>query len=69
MVKEERLFKNISYLELCRPFSVERHHLCNYGRGHHEEQFCEIVLNLDQWFNRRCRLKTFHIKSSGGPFV
>ena len=29
--------------------------MCNYGRGHNKEQFCEIVLNLDQWFNRRCR--------------
>ena len=28
------------------------------GRGHHEEQFCEIILNLDQCF------KGFHIKSS-----
>ena len=22
--------------------------ILNFGRGHHEEQFCEIVLNLDQ---------------------
>ena len=28
-------------------------------RVHHEEQFCEIVLNLGQWFKRRCRLKDF----------
>ena len=33
--------------------------LCNFGRGHHEEQFCEIILNLDQWFKRRSRLKEF----------
>ena len=32
--------------------------MCNFVRGHHEEQFCEIILNLDQWF-RRCRLKDF----------
>ena len=35
-------FKNIYYLELWQPFcSVERNHLCNFGRRHHEEQFCE----------------------------
>ena len=27
--------------------SEERNHLCNFGRVHHEEQFCEIILNLD----------------------
>ena len=25
---------------------------------HHEEQFCEIILNLGQWFTR-CHLKDF----------
>ena len=44
-------FKDISYFELWRPFcSGERNHLCNFGRRHHKEQFCEIILNLDQWF-------------------
>ena len=53
-------FKDISYLELCRPFcSVKRKHLCNFGRGHYEEQFCEIILNSGQWFRRRCPLKDF----------
>ena len=55
------VFKNISYLELWRPVcSVQRNHSCNFGKEHFEEQFCEIVLNLDQWF-RRCCLKTFLI--------
>ena len=26
--------------------------LNNFGRGHHEEHFCDIILNLDQWFRR-----------------
>ena len=39
-----------------------------FGRRHHEEQFCEIILNVDQWF-RRCCLKIFLIWSSGSPFV
>ena len=63
-------FKDISYLELWRSFcSAERNHLCNVGRRHHEEQFCAIILNLDEWFKRRCRLKRFLIWSSGSPFV
>ena len=62
-------FKDISYLELWWPLClVEQNHLCNYGRRYHEEQFCEIILNLDQWFGR-CRLKIFLIWSSGGSFV
>ena len=61
--------KDISYLELWQTLcSVVQNHLCNVGRRHHEEQFCGIILNLDQWF-RRCRFKTFLIWSSGGPFV
>ena len=49
-------------------FSAEWNHLCNFGRGYYEEQFYEIILNLDQWF-RRCLLKIFLIWSSGGLFV
>ena len=41
--------------------------MLNFGRGHHEKQFCEIILNLYYWF--RCRLKTFLIQSSGSPFI
>ena len=42
------LFKDISYLELCLPHCLaEQNHLCNFGRSHHEEQLCEIILNLD----------------------
>ena len=48
--------------------SAERNHLCNFGRRHHEEQFYEIILNLNQRFSRRCCLKTFLIYSSGGSF-
>ena len=53
-------FKDISYLELCRPFcSVKRNHMCNFGRGRYEEQFYEFISNLGQWFRSRCRLKYF----------
>ena len=30
-----------------------------YGRMRHEEQFCEIILNLGQGSRRRCCLKDF----------
>ena len=38
--------------------SAECNSLCNFGRGY-EEQFCELILNLGQWFRSRCRLKDF----------
>ena len=43
--------------------------MCNLGRGHHEERFCEIILNLDQWFRRRSHLKIFLIHRSGDPCI
>ena len=61
--------KEISYLELWQSLcSVEQNQLCNFGRRRHEKQFCEIILNLVQWFRRRCRLKIVLIWCSGGPF-
>ena len=51
-------FKDISYLELWSLFSAKRNHLCSFGRGYYEEQFCEFISNLGQWF-RKCRLKDF----------
>ena len=54
------LLKGISYLKLWQPFcSAEGNHLCNFGRGYYEEQFCKIILNLGQWLRRRCGLKEF----------
>ena len=51
-------FKDISYVELWWPFCLaEQNHLCNYGRRYQEKQFCEIILNLDQWFRRKCHFK------------
>ena len=48
---------------------MEQKQLCYFGRRHHEEQFCEIILKLDQWFRQRCSLKIFLIYSSGGHFI
>ena len=50
-------FKDISHLELWRPLYLTKwNRLCNCSRSHHEEQFCEIILNLDKRFMRRCHL-------------
>ena len=60
VVQEVMPFKGISYLELWQPFCLaECNHLCNFCRGYYEEQFCEIILNLGQWFRNRCNLKDF----------
>ena len=49
--------------------SAERNHLCNFERGYYEEQFCEIIMNLDQSFRRRFLLKDISYLKLGGPFV
>ena len=37
-------FKDISYLELWRPFcKAKQNHLFNFSRGCHEEQFCDFL--------------------------
>ena len=65
VMQEEISIKDISYLQLWLPFySAERHHLCNFGRGHYEIQFFAIILNLDLWF-KSCRLKISLIYSGG----
>ena len=43
--------------------------MCNLSRRYHEEQFFEIILNLDQWFRRKCCLNVFLIWSSDSPSV
>ena len=54
------MFKGFSHLELWQPFCLaERNHLCNFGRWSQEKQFFEIILNLGQWFRRRCLLTDF----------
>ena len=51
LVVQEMLFKDISYLDLWRPFcSAEQNHVCNFGRGYYEEQFSEIILPVTKIF-------------------
>ena len=48
MVQKEKLLKDISYLVSALVALLLRaalKYLCNFGRGHHEEHFCEIILN------------------------
>ena len=68
VVQVKMSFKYIYYLELWWSLcSIEQNHLCNFGRRHHEEQFCDIILNFDQWFKKKCHLKVFLIWRSGSP--
>ena len=39
--------------------SAEPYHICTFGKGCYEEQFCEIITNLSQWFRKRYHLKDF----------
>ena len=54
-------FKVISYLALWWPLLQQSGTICAIlVEGFmQEEQFCEIIKILDQWFRRRCHLKYF----------
>ena len=44
VVQEEMPLKGISYLELWQPSrSMERNNLCNFERGHHGQDSCEVI--------------------------
>ena len=53
VVQEKMSFKYMSYLQLWQPsYVTKQNNLGNFGRGHYEINFCEIILHLDQWFRR-----------------
>ena len=57
VVQEEMLFEDTSYLELWWPLLFSgANFLCNCGRGHYKEDFCETISSLHQRL-RRCCLK------------
>ena len=60
VVKEETASKDISVFNSGGHFVQQSG---NFGRGHNEENFCEIILNFDQWLRRRCRLEIFLLLS------
>ena len=39
--------------------SAEQSNLRNFRRRHHDEQFCEIILNFDQWFVGKSAQRNF----------
>ena len=52
--------KYICYLELWQPSCLAgQNHLGNFGGGHYEEHFYEIILKFAQWFG--CHFKIFLI--------
>ena len=57
-VQEKMSFKAVSYLSLWWPLLQWSGTICAILEEGimQEEQFCEIILNLGQWF-RRCHLK------------
>ena len=64
MLKRYHL-KIFLFLALVANFcSAEQKILINLGRGHHEEYFCEFILNLDQWW-----FKDISYLQLGWPFV
>ena len=61
-------FKDISYLELWLRFcSSKWNHLCNYGRGYNEQQFCDSF-RIEPVIQEML-FKRFLILSSGSPPV
>ena len=48
---EDVVYRHFSSRALVTPLLSRANRLCNFGRSHHEEQLCEIILN--QWFRRR----------------
>ena len=58
-VAKEISFKDI-YIFSSGGHFVQLSFLSNLSGGFDKDHFCEIILNLDQWF-RRCSLKIFHI--------
>ena len=57
-VAEGISFKNISTLAPVAMLFRRTDYSDHFGRGHHEEHYYEIILNLDQWF-RSCYLMIF----------
>ena len=55
MIQEEVSFKEFTSRALAVLLFSGADPFVQFGRGNHEEQFCEIILNLDQCF------KIFHI--------
>ena len=60
-----RCYVMSSILALVAVYSAGQNRLGNFVRGPYKKQLCEIILTLEQWFKRRCRLRIFLIYSFG----
>ena len=61
--------KDISYLELWQPLClVERNHLCNFGRRHHEKQFCEKKIEFGPVVQKEMLFKDISYLELWQPF-
>ena len=47
---------------------LERTHFCKFVSQHYNEHFCEINLNLEQWF-RRILFTLYHIETPFNAFA
>ena len=60
VVQEGMSFKDISLLDLWQPLcSADWSQFCNFGRRHHEEQSCEIILNYGSVVQEEMPFKVF----------
>ena len=41
---------------------VKAYRLGNFSKGHYKEHFCEIILNLYQWFRGDFVLRYFYLE-------
>ena len=70
VVQEVMSFKEKSSEPLVAPLFNGAEPFVNFGRVHHEEQFCEITfLNFDQWFRGRCHLRHFLPRALVAPLL
>ena len=62
LVKEDMSFYDISIYSSGPKFVQRNGMVCLiFDRGHHEEHFCEIILDLNKWFRRRFCLMIFKL--------
>ena len=66
---EEMSFKRFLIWSSGAPCLVEWNHLCNFERWRHREHLCEVILNLDQRFRRRCNLKKKNMHDGHRPIT
>ena len=62
-------FKDISYFNSGRNFSVQKKRLCNFGSEHYYKHFCETIIQRRPVFKEEMPFKNISMFLSGGHFV